>query len=399
MKETQNIPPRGNLRRNRLLLVAAVVLAFLTLAFCHSQKPGTVIETFDTKTTDLESVAESNEDADGDGLSNEFDACPDIAGAAIDNGCPVDTDGDGIADMEDKCPTRAGDTDGCPEDSDKDGISDTEDTCPDIAGPVASQGCPSDSDGDGVGDAIDQCPQTAGQVSLDGCTPDSQPGDVTRDNGNKSPITDESAASDNTGNGVVSHNVKTINTEDEDGDGVQGESDKCPEQFGNAADEGCPPDTDNDGIPDIDDRCPTVAGTADTEGCLATDHSGRSKLDTLDQQILDKAVAGVAFDSNSATLTPDSRDLLTDVAGLLQKYPTATLEIRGHTDASGVADNNMQLSMARARSAAAYIVSVGIDVSRLRAFGYGESQPIADNNSPEGRRTNRRVEFELLIND
>ncbi|MCA9517734.1 MAG: OmpA family protein, partial [Myxococcales bacterium] len=85
-------------------------------------------------------------DADGDGVSDDIDKCPDVAGTADFAGCPPppppDTDGDGIVDADDKCPNEAGKarTGGCP-DRDGDGIADADDNCPDQAGVAANQGC------------------------------------------------------------------------------------------------------------------------------------------------------------------------------------------------------------------------------------------------------------------
>jgi len=105
-------------------------------------------------------------DADGDGVADGDDACPNDAGPL--NGCP-DSDGDGVADNADKCPGVAGDgADGCPSDpdSDGDGIADSKDGCPNAAGPV--NGCP-DSDSDGIADKNDKCPTLGGNVTADGC--------------------------------------------------------------------------------------------------------------------------------------------------------------------------------------------------------------------------------------
>ncbi|MDG2455207.1 MAG: DUF6089 family protein [Bacteroidia bacterium] len=107
-------------------------------------------------------------DDDGDGIVNEEDKCPSVKGLEIFGGCP-DTDGDGIADAEDKCPNLPGLVEfaGCP-DSDKDGIQDSKDKCPLKAGTAAGEGCP-DSDGDGVYDHLDVCPMTPGVSANKGC--------------------------------------------------------------------------------------------------------------------------------------------------------------------------------------------------------------------------------------
>ena len=109
-------------------------------------------------------------DTDGDGIPDKDDACPQVKGLKEFNGCP-DTDGDGIADKDDACPEVAGpkEFNGCP-DTDGDGIADKDDKCPDVAGPAENGGCPwPDTDGDGVLDKDDLCPEVAGPASNKGC--------------------------------------------------------------------------------------------------------------------------------------------------------------------------------------------------------------------------------------
>jgi iron complex outermembrane recepter protein len=109
-------------------------------------------------------------DTDGDGITDDADACPTAAGPKVLNGCP-DKDGDGIADKEDACPDVAGPRsfNGCP-DKDGDGIQDSKDKCADVPGIAKYEGCPiPDRDNDGVADDEDRCPETAGPVSNFGC--------------------------------------------------------------------------------------------------------------------------------------------------------------------------------------------------------------------------------------
>ena len=109
-------------------------------------------------------------DTDGDGIPDKDDACPQVKGPKEFNGCP-DTDGDGIPDKDDACPEVAGpkEFNGCP-DTDGDGIADKDDKCPDVAGPAENGGCPwPDTDGDGVLDKDDLCPEVAGPASNKGC--------------------------------------------------------------------------------------------------------------------------------------------------------------------------------------------------------------------------------------
>lgn len=109
-------------------------------------------------------------DRDNDGIADEEDDCPDVAGIKAFNGCP-DTDEDGIQDSEDDCPEEAGlgSLVGCP-DTDEDGIADHKDECPEVKGLKENNGCPEkDTDGDGVIDKEDRCPQTKGLKDNFGC--------------------------------------------------------------------------------------------------------------------------------------------------------------------------------------------------------------------------------------
>lgn len=118
-------------------------------------------------------------DADGDGVRDVDDDCPNEPGPATNAGCPLaDADGDGVPDVDDLCPNEPGlpEDDGCPVgdgDLDDDGVSDLEDACPEQAGPPENLGCPippdDDADDDGVPDAEDGCPDDPGPIENGGC--------------------------------------------------------------------------------------------------------------------------------------------------------------------------------------------------------------------------------------
>lgn len=105
---------------------------------------------------------------------------------------------------------------------------------------------------------------------------------------------------------------------------------------------------------------------------------------------------GVNFANDSAQLTPASTTILDEVAASLVKRTDVRAEIGGHTDDRGAADYNRSLSQRRAESVRSYLVSKGVDPSRLSARGYGEDNPIADNKTTKGRAENRRVELREL---
>ena len=103
---------------------------------------------------------------------------------------------------------------------------------------------------------------------------------------------------------------------------------------------------------------------------------------------------GIYFDFNKATIKPESRPALEDAAKILNDNPTIRVEIQGHTDSKGSDSYNLTLSDRRAASVVLYLVqNLGIDRSRLTSRGYGESMPIATNDTDSGRSLNRRVEF------
>jgi len=105
----------------------------------------------------------------------------------------------------------------------------------------------------------------------------------------------------------------------------------------------------------------------------------------------------IYYDTDKATIKPISFPVLDDVVDVMQKNPQLTLvEVQGHTDARASDEYNMKLSQARAESARNYLISKGVDASRLTARGYGETQPIADNTTKEGMSQNRRTEFIIL---
>ena len=104
----------------------------------------------------------------------------------------------------------------------------------------------------------------------------------------------------------------------------------------------------------------------------------------------------VFFDTDSYELLDASNGELDELLALMRQYPGIVLEISGHTDNTGDREYNMILSEQRAKSVVEYLVSSGIDPSRLSAIGYGPDYPVADNNTKEGRAENRRTEFKIL---
>lgn len=102
---------------------------------------------------------------------------------------------------------------------------------------------------------------------------------------------------------------------------------------------------------------------------------------------------GILFDVNKSTISNESMGTINEIVKLMNEHPDLKFRIEGHTDSDGEESFNQKLSEDRAASVKAILVKLGIDKSRLESKGYGESQPVSDNSTPEGKANNRRVEF------
>ncbi|PZN29291.1 MAG: hypothetical protein DIU71_14720 [Proteobacteria bacterium] len=146
-----------------------------------------------------------------------------------------------------------------------------------------------------------------------------------------------------------------------------------------------PADTDGDGVTDDLDKCP------DTPSGVAVDAYGCTRKGSI-------TLEGVGFEHDSDVLTPNSRAILAGLAADLQKYPRLRIELQGHTDSTGPDEYNMRLSQRRAEAVQAFLIEQGVSPDQLTARGFGESQPVADNATAEGRARNRRVVMSVLEN-
>ncbi|MBF0164152.1 MAG: OmpA family protein [Magnetococcales bacterium] len=192
-----------------------------------------------------------------------------------------------------------------------------------------------DADGDGVKDGKDRCPATPRGVPVDreGCPLDS------------------------------------------DGDGVTDDLDRCPEtpKRVEVDEKGCPLDRDADGVPDDRDQCP------DTPAGAKVNEAGCWVLENL------------RFATNRHTIAATDFPLLDGVSRVMKENPTLRVEIQGHTDRIGSASSNERLSKQRAEAVRDYLVGHGIQSERLQVIGLGFEQPVASNDTVEGRAKNRRV--------
>lgn len=236
-----------------------------------------------------------------------------------------------------------------PKDTDNDGITDDKDKCPTVPGVAKYDGCPvPDTDKDGINDDNDKCPTVPGLAKYEGC-----------------PVPDT------------------------DKDGINDEEDKCPTVPGVARYQGCPvPDTDKDGINDEEDKCPTEPGVPAQQGC--------PEITEQVTKTVAMAAKNVYFETASTKLRAQSFPKLDELVKVLKENPSLKLKIDGHTDNVGQDDYNMKLSDGRAASVKNYLISKGIDASRLESEGFGETKPVDTNNTAKGRQNNRRVEMKVF---
>ena len=239
-------------------------------------------------------------------------------------------------------------------DTDLDGVLDMWDECPDTprGTQVSSSGCPlldreGDADGDRIPDSRDECPNTPTGMAVNpqGCSLDS------------------------------------------DLDGVPTDRDRCPSSRPGVEVDvyGCEisTDTDNDGVLNADDRCPGTAPGArvDVYGC---------ELTNVIQ------LSGLTFGTDSDVIQPGAERVLIDAARTLQIHSDLQIEVAGHTDNVGNENWNIGLSLRRAYRVRDFLISQGVAPERITARGYGPSQPIADNSTPQGQARNRRVELRII---
>ena len=166
---------------------------------------------------------------------------------------------------------------------------------------------------------------------------------------------------------------------DSDNDGVIDDADKCPGTPAGAPVDsmGCPLDSDGDGVYDYLDKCPgTKKGyKVNAEGCFIA------------------ATLNVNFKTNSAVIADGYDNEISEFAAFLKANDAVKVEVQGHTDSAGSDKYNQKLSQKRAESVVKELVNkYGVDASKLTAVGYGESQPIVPNDTPENMLKNRRIE-------
>jgi outer membrane protein OmpA-like peptidoglycan-associated protein len=230
---------------------------------------------------------------------------------------------------------------------------------------------------------------------------------------------------DNDGDGVVGSEDDCPNASglvkyhgcpvpDSDNDGINDENDKCPTAEGAIKYKGCPiPDTDKDGINDEADKCPTAKGLSSYEGCPIPDTDKDGVNDEQDkcpstpgimgnngcadlQPLVNEISSQLKFESGKVNLSKKGYQGLDSLVVLMQNNTNITLVITGHTDNTGTLKINEKLSLQRAMVASNYLVKKGVDKNRMSQKGFADTKSIADNKTLKGRAQNRRVDIEVI---
>lgn len=281
-----------------------------------------------------------------------------------------DPDGDGLTNDEEK---KFG-TDKQNPDTDGDGLTDGQEVEKTITNPLKA-----DSDGDGLSDKA--------EVEVDKTNP------------NKAD-TDGDGLSD--GDEVTKYKTDPLKA-DTDGDGLSDGDEVTKHKT-----DPLKADTDGDGLKDGEEitTYKTNPLKADTDGGTINDgeeaRRGSNPLladDDIPKPTIKVAVGaaivleGIVFKTGSAVIEPSSEDVLQKAYTVLEQNPTVVVEVRGYTDNTGKRETNMKLSQARADAVRNNLISKGLAADRVTAKGFGPDNPVASNETPEGRQQNRRIEF------
>jgi outer membrane protein OmpA-like peptidoglycan-associated protein len=177
---------------------------------------------------------------------------------------------------------------------------------------------------------------------------------------------------------------------DSDSDGVSNTFDKEPNSPPGAIVDGGGRtlDVDRDGVPDYLDKCPTVPGKVSNNGC---------PLQPTKQQlaVISDGIKNLQFETGSAVIKSSSFPALDVLAQMLVENTSFAFLIEGHTDNVGLPQANLTLSQERASSVKNYLVSKGVDGSRITAKGYGDTRPVVSNATAAGKAKNRRVDMTI----
>ena len=336
------------------------------------------------------------QDADGDGVLDNRDRCPDTpAGASVDaRGCPSDEDGDGVPDGLDRCPdTPRGaivNARGCSKDSDGDNIPDGLDKCPDTPAGVLvdAQGCPKDSDGDGIPDGLDRCSDTPRGATVDalGC-PGDEDGDGVLDGLDKCPRTPPDVTVD--ANGCAASQTR--------GQPAPARAQPPPVRP-NAAQPGvAPPAVPKPGAPRQSAGQPPPKTQPDTLARPLQRPNVTVPRATAPGTVAEGIIPGVSFVPGTARLQTSSYVALDSVADLLRAAPNTRVEIGAHTDNNGSPSDDARITQLQAEAVRDYLVVKAVNYQQIVARGYGSTVPLTPDTTPRGLAANRRIEIHVVV--
>ncbi len=316
-----------------------------------------------TGTVGLTKLFYSNTDKDNDGLLRSDEKAkgtdPNVA----------DTDGDGLKDGEEVLTYF---TNPLLADTDKDGIVDSDEVLKYKSNPLKADG-----DGDGLSDGDEVMKYKTNPVAAD---------------------TDGDGLNDS--QELMQYKTNPLKA-DTDGDGLSDNS-----EISQLKTDPLKADSDGDGLSDGDEvnKYKTLPLVADSDSGSINDGAevkrGTNPLSNSDDVILEvEAVGakivleGIIFETGKALVSPKSEEILEKAFNTLKAYPEMEVEIQGYTDNVGKQASNVKLSQRRADAVRTYLINKGVEAKRIVARGYGPANPIASNDTAEGRTQNRRIEF------
>jgi outer membrane protein OmpA-like peptidoglycan-associated protein len=142
-----------------------------------------------------------------------------------------------------------------------------------------------------------------------------------------------------------------------------------------------------------------IGNKMDKQAAEIEEQLADAKVERVGEGIQVTLKSGLLFDSGKSVIKPLAQDDLAQLASTLNKYNDTILLIEGHADSQGEEAYNMKLSEARAHAVASFLARNNVDISRFTILGYGETQPVASNDTPEGRAQNRRVEIAITAGE
>ena len=264
-----------------------------------------------------------------------------------------------------------------------------------------------DTDKDGFPDVSDKCPDVPGTKKLKGCPEKKKEIKATKFKRKQTFVMKPKVVVQEKPKTIVEEKPVEVKVEtpvvvveqkplpavttviDTDNDGIVDTEDACPYIKGGIKTHGCP-DSDEDGIVDMNDKCPMEAGTVANNGCP------EKKENTIANTSATKT-SNIEFETGKAVIKGfDVIDILEPASDKLWDDAGTTIIITGHTDSEGDAMTNMVLSQNRADAVKEYFIKHGVASSRIKTIAYGESMPLMNNDSEDGKQHNRRAEINII---